>query len=153
MGDSDQNVKRIAASADFLEWNFSIIGQGSLWSVEQGMTQLLAHQSAEGFGPSLVDAVQDDAKVIYELGRRTTPKAVAALRAFQAMSRVDTQRELARANADRLVRQGLAEPPWAAQIGGYGWMAAGGRTTSSTRPRSCCLPFPTTELTNTPSWS
>ncbi len=117
MGDSDQSLSRACAGADFLEWNFSIMAEGSPWSVEQGMTQLLAHQSAEGFGPSLAVAVQEDARVIHELGRRPTPRAVAALRAFEAMSTVDTQRELARMNADRLVRQGLPEPPWASRIG------------------------------------
>lgn len=81
------------------------------------MTQLLAHENAEGFGPRMSDAVQDDARIIDELGRRQTPTAVAALRGFQAMSPVDTQRELARAHADRLVREGHPEPPWAATIG------------------------------------
>ncbi|GIG88393.1 hypothetical protein Pen02_33290 [Plantactinospora endophytica] len=81
------------------------------------MTQLLAHQSAEGFGPPLADAVQDDARVIHELGRRRTPTALAALRAFQAMCTIDTQRELARMNADRLVEHGLPEPPWGSRLG------------------------------------
>jgi hypothetical protein len=117
MNDSGRSASRASAGADFLEWNFSIMAKSSPWSVEQGMTQLLAHQSAEGIGPSLADGVQDDAMVIHELGQRPTPRAVAALRAFQAMSTIDTQRELARANADRLVRQGLPEPPWAPQIG------------------------------------
>ena len=80
------------------------------------MTQLLAHQGAEGFGPSLATAVQLDANVIHELGTRQTPTAVAALRAFEAMSTIDTQRELASMNADRLVRQGLPEPVWGSTI-------------------------------------
>jgi hypothetical protein len=117
MGDSDQSVNRTSAGADFLEWNFSIMAGSSPWSVEQGMTQLLAHESAEGFGPSLADAAQDDARIIHELGQRQTPTAVAALRAFQAMSTIDTQRDLAGMNADRLVEQGLPEPPWAPRIG------------------------------------
>ncbi|MGW0435661.1 hypothetical protein ACWDV4_24355 [Micromonospora sp. NPDC003197] len=117
MSDSSQNVSRTAEAANFLEWNFTIMANSSPWSVEQGMTQLLAHQNAEGFGPSLSDAVQIDASIIHELGRRQTPTAVAALRGFQAMSTIDTQRELARSHADRLVQQGLPEPPWATTIG------------------------------------
>ncbi|GAA2713368.1 hypothetical protein ACFY2R_23720 [Micromonospora olivasterospora] len=117
MGDSDRNADRAAAGADFLEWCLSIKADSPPWSVEQSMTQLLAHESAEGFAPSLAAAARDDAEVIHELGRRPTPTAVAALRAFQAMSTIDTQRDLARINADRLVRQGLPEPPWAATIG------------------------------------
>ncbi|MFY1637963.1 hypothetical protein ACN27F_32590 [Solwaraspora sp. WMMB335] len=117
MDDSNQSAARAAAGADSLEWNFTIMSRTSPWSVEQGMTQLLAHQNAEGFGPSLADAMQDDARIIHELGQRETPTAVAALRAYQAMSTVDTQRELARMHADRLVRQGAPEPPWAATVG------------------------------------
>lgn len=117
MSDSSQDVSRAAADANFLEWNFSLMRESSPWSVEQGMTQLLAHQGAEGFGPPLAEAVQADARVIHELGQRQTATAVAALRAFQAMSTVDTQRELARINADRLVGQGLPEPPWGSRIG------------------------------------
>jgi len=117
MDGSDHGASRTAASADFLEWNFTIMAGSSAWSIEQGMTQLLAHQNAEGFGPSLADAARHDARVIHELGQRRTPTAVAALRAFQAMSTVDTQRDLARLNADRLVEQGLPEPPWAPTIG------------------------------------
>lgn len=117
MFDSSQHADRAVADADFLEWNFSVMARSSPWSVEIGMTQLLAHENAEGFGPPLADAVRGDARVIHELGRRRTPTAVAALRAFQAMSTVDTQRELAAMNADRLVKEGLPEPPWADTIG------------------------------------
>ncbi|WP_117673344.1 hypothetical protein [Micromonospora sp. MW-13] len=117
MGDSQHSASRASADADFVEWNFSIMAESSPWSVEQGMTQLLAHQNAEGFERPLPDAVQADARVIHELGRRRTPTAVAALRAYQAMSTVDTQRDLARSNADQLVRHGLPEPPWANTIG------------------------------------
>ncbi|MBX7266361.1 hypothetical protein KIF24_10205 [Micromonospora sp. Llam7] len=117
MGDSGQGVDRAVAGADFVEWNFSIMAGGSPWRIEQGMTQLLAHQGAEGFGPSLAVAAREDALVIHELGRRETPTAVAALRAFQAMSPVDTQRELARLHAERLVRQGVPDPSWASRIG------------------------------------
>lgn len=117
MGEDEHSVSRTSASADFLEWNFRIMTGDSPWAIEQGMTQLLAHQNAEGFGPSLADAVQDDARVINELGRRQTPTAVAALRAFAAMSTVDTQRDLARMHADRLVSQGLPEPRWTRTIG------------------------------------
>jgi hypothetical protein len=117
MGDSDQSAGRDSAAADFLEWNFSLKAESSPWSVEQGMTQLLAHESAEGFGLPLADAVRADARAIHELGQRKTPTAVAALRAFQAMSTIDTQRELARINADHLVQQGLPEPPWTPTIG------------------------------------
>ncbi|MFV2010327.1 MULTISPECIES: hypothetical protein [unclassified Micromonospora] len=117
MGDSDESVDRASASADFLEWSFSLKGESSPWSVEQSMTQLLAHENAEGIGLPLADAVPADAAVIHELGRRRTPTAVAALRGFQAMSTIDTQRELARLNADRLVGHGLPEPPWADTIG------------------------------------
>ena len=117
MSDSGQNVGRASESGDFLEWSFSLKARSSPWSVEQAMTQLLAHESAEGVSLSLAVAVQEDANVIHELGRRRTPTAVAALRAFQAMSTIDTQRDLARINADRLVRQGLPEPPWAPTIG------------------------------------
>lgn len=117
MNDSDGNDGRTSEAANFLEWNFTIMANSSPWSVEQGMTQLLAHQSAEGFGPALSDAVQIDASIIHELGRRQTPTALAALRAFQAMSTIDTQRELARSHADRLVQQGLPEPSWAPRIG------------------------------------
>ncbi|MGW1060629.1 hypothetical protein [Micromonospora rubida] len=117
MGDSDQGVDRAVAGADFVEWNFSIMAGGSPWRIEQGMTQLVAHQGAEGFGPSLAVAAREDALVIHELGRRETPTAVAALRAFQAMSPVDTQRELAGLHAERLVRQGVPDPDWASSIG------------------------------------
>lgn len=117
MGDSDQGVDRAVAGADFVEWNFSIMAGGSPWRIEQGMTQLVAHQGAEGFGPSLAVAAREDALVIHELGRRETPTAVAALRAFQAMSPVDTQRELAGLHAERLVRQGVPDPYWASSIG------------------------------------
>ncbi|MFI0793640.1 hypothetical protein ACH4OY_13255 [Micromonospora rubida] len=117
MGDSDQGVDRAVAGADFVEWNFSIMAGGSPWRIEQGMTQLVAHQGAEGFGPSLAVAAREDALVIHELGRRETPTAVAALRAFQAMSPVDTQRELAGLHAERLVRQGVSDPYWASSIG------------------------------------
>jgi hypothetical protein len=117
MDGSDPRAGRTARSADFLEWNFSIMAGSSPWSVEQGMTQLLAHQTADGLALSLTDAVQADAMVIHELGRRRTPTALAALRAFAAMSTVDTQRELARMNADRLVGQGVPEPSWAPAIG------------------------------------
>jgi hypothetical protein len=117
MGENEEDVSRAVSSADFLEWNFSLMRRDSPWDVEQGMTQLLAHENAEGFGPRLSDAVQHDARVIDELGRRPTPTAVAALRGFQAMSPVDTQRELARLHADRLVQQGQPEPPWVTDIG------------------------------------
>ncbi|MFK3978941.1 hypothetical protein ACI2K4_01045 [Micromonospora sp. NPDC050397] len=117
MGDSDPSVGRASAGADFLEWNFSLKSESSPWSVEQAMTQLLAHESAEGFTLSLAVSVRSDAEVIHELGQRKTPTAVAALRGFQAMSTVDTQRELAQVHADRLVEQGLPEPPWASTIG------------------------------------
>ncbi|MFC8850764.1 MULTISPECIES: hypothetical protein [unclassified Micromonospora] len=117
MGDSGWSVDRAVAGADFLEWNFSIRADGSPWSVEQAMTQLLAYQSAEGLCLRLAVAAREDATIIHELGRRRTPQAVAALRAFEAMSPIDTQRELARANADRLVGQGLPEPAWGATIG------------------------------------
>lgn len=116
MGDSEPDLIRTSASANFLEWNFSIMSGGP-WSVEQGMTQLLAHESAEGFSLPLAVAVQSDARVIQELGRRRTPTAVAALRAFQAMSPVDTQRDLARLNADRLVAEGQPEPSWTDTLG------------------------------------
>lgn len=117
MGDSDQGVDRAVTGADFVEWNLSIMAGGSSWRIEQAMTQLLAHQGAEGFGPSLAVAARDDALVIHELGRRKTPTAVAALRAFQAMSPVDTQRELAQLHAEQLVRQGVPDPSWASKIG------------------------------------
>ncbi|MEO3747906.1 hypothetical protein [Plantactinospora sp. B5E13] len=116
MGDSEPDLIRTSASANFLEWNFSIMSGGP-WSVEQGMTQLLAHESAEGLSLPLAVAVQSDARVIQELGRRRTPTAVAALRAFQAMSPVDTQRDLARLNADRLVAEGQPEPSWTDTLG------------------------------------
>lgn len=117
MDDSDQGIDRAVAGADFVEWNFSIMASGSPWRIEEGMTQLLAHQGAEGFGPSLAVAAREDARVIQELGRRKTPTAMAALRAFQAMSPVDTQRELAGLHADRLGRQGVLDPSWASTIG------------------------------------
>ncbi|MEV4630249.1 hypothetical protein AB0J90_28715 [Micromonospora sp. NPDC049523] len=117
MDDSDRASARASSSADFLEFNFSLKGDGSPWSVEQSMTQLLAHESAEGFALSLAVSVQEDARVIHELGRRRTPTALAALRGFQAMSTIDTQRELARMNADRIVQEGIPEPPWTSTIG------------------------------------
>lgn len=117
MGDSEQINNRASAGADFLEWNLSLKADSSPWSVEQTMTQLLAYETAEGPTLSLTVAAQEDARVIHELGKRKTWTAVAALRGFQAMSMVDTQRELARLNADRLVEQGLPEPPWTPTIG------------------------------------
>nr|MDT0660339.1 hypothetical protein [Micromonospora sp. DSM 115978] len=117
MTDNPFGIDRIKQSANFMEWNFTIFKDRTAWPVEEGMTQLLAHQGAEGFGPPLAAAMEDDAKLIHELGTRDTEAAVAVLRAFQAMSTVDTQRELARANADRLVQQGLPEPPWVDTIG------------------------------------
>lgn len=117
MSDGDRGVGGASAETRALEWAFSLLVKGSPWSVEQGMTQLLAYENAEGFTLPLTDAVQADARAIHELGQRRTPTAVAVLRAFQAMSTIDTQRELARVNADRLVRQGLPDPSWAATIG------------------------------------
>lgn len=117
MGDNERDISHAVSSANFLEWNFSLLRRDSAWEVEQGMTQLLAHENAEGFGPRLSDAIQHDARVIDELSRRPTPTAVAALRGFQAMSTVDTQRELAGLHADRLVQQGQPEPPWVTDIG------------------------------------
>lgn len=117
MDDSEQGADRAVAGADFVEWNFSIMANGSSWDIEQGMTQLLAHQGAEGIGPSLEVAAREDALVIQELGRRETATAVAALRAFHAMSPVDTQRELAGLHAERLVRQGVPDTSWASSIG------------------------------------
>lgn len=117
MDDSERQLHRATSGADFLEWNFSLMSEDSPWSVEQGMTQLLAHENAEGFGPRLSDAAQDDARIIQELARRETPTALAALRGFAAMSTVDTQRDLARLQADRLVARGLPDPPWVSTIG------------------------------------
>jgi hypothetical protein len=117
MTENPFGIDRVKAGADFLEWNFTITMKTSPWSVEEGMTQLLAHQSAEGFSPRLEICAEDDAKIIHELGRRQTSTAVAALRGFQAMSTIDTQRELARVNADRLVQQGQPEPPWVDTVG------------------------------------
>ncbi|RKR91310.1 hypothetical protein BDK92_5703 [Micromonospora pisi] len=117
MADSDQGADRVFSDANFFEWNFSIKANSSPWSVEEGMTQLLAHESAEGFARPLAQAVQADAQVIHELGKRRTPTALAALRGFQAMSTIDTQRELAQANADLLVQEGQPDPPWASTIG------------------------------------
>ncbi|MFY1670384.1 hypothetical protein ACN27G_10540 [Plantactinospora sp. WMMB334] len=117
MGDAFQNIGGTSSSADFLEWNFTIQANGTPWSIEEAMTQLLAYENAEGFTLPLATAMQRDGEVIHELGRRRKPTAVAALRAFAAMSTVDTQRELARTYADKLVAEGLPEPPWVDQIG------------------------------------
>ncbi|MFI6759952.1 hypothetical protein ACIBF5_12525 [Micromonospora sp. NPDC050417] len=117
MTDNDPSAERTTSAANFIEWNFSLKAESSPWSVEQGMTQLLAHENAEGFARPLADAVQADAQVIHELGTRRTPTALAALRAFQAMSTIDTQRELAQANADLLAKEGQPEPPWSSTIG------------------------------------
>lgn len=117
MDENPFGIDRVKSGADFLEWNFTIFKNQSPWSVEEGMTQILGHQNAEGYGPPLAVAAEDDAKIIHELGQRQTPSAVSALRAMQAMSTIDTQRELAGINADRLVQQGQPEPPWAGTIG------------------------------------
>ncbi|WP_326557535.1 hypothetical protein [Micromonospora sp. NBC_01796] len=117
MDDAERASARASSSADFLEFSFSLKVDSSPWSVEQSMTQLLAHESAEGFALSLAVSVQEDARVIHELGRRKTPTALAALRGFQAMSTIDTQRELARMNGDRLAESGIPEPPWTSTIG------------------------------------
>lgn len=117
MSENPFGIDRVKSGADFLEWNFTIFKRERPWPVEEGMTQLLGHQNAEGYGPPLALAAEDDAKIIHELGQRQTPAAVAALRAFQAMSTIDTQRELAGINADRLVQQGQPEPPWVRTIG------------------------------------
>jgi hypothetical protein len=117
VADNPFGIDRIEQSANFLEWNFTIFKDRRPWPVEEGMTQLLAHESAEGFAPLIAVAAEEDAKLIHELGTRETEAAVAVLRAFQAMSPIDTQRDLARVNADRLVARGQPEPPWVGSIG------------------------------------
>jgi hypothetical protein len=116
-GHDERTAARARQSADFMEWSFKLKADSSAWSVEQGMTQVLAYENAEGFALSLGVAVQETARTIHELGLRSTPTALAALRGYQAMATVDTQRELARTHADRLAAHGLPEPPWAPTIG------------------------------------
>mgnify|MGYP006216238699 CR=1 FL=1 len=55
MADNPFGLDRVQQSANFLEWNFTIFKDRTPWPVEEGMTQLLAHESAEGFAPRTLE--------------------------------------------------------------------------------------------------